>query len=166
MDAGSTTIGGCGDINRNVMAPPVPMVEGAPPAYRRAGAVAAICAELFVPQTEAFSEIWCDGDKLASVQYWKRHLVDAVTGGGTPTVENFAKADELRVDEDPEDADKPKTTYKASGGGVKGMRVGDQGDEDRSNCSCIEGNPCAVSYNCKDWNNRFEVAKANGWKGF
>merc|ERR1719183_1485779 len=74
------------------------MVEGAPPAYRRAGAVAAICAELFVPQTEAFSEIWCDGDKLASVQYWKRHLVDAVTDGGTPTVENFAKADELRVD--------------------------------------------------------------------
>lgn len=98
MDAGSTTIGGCGDINRNVMAPPVPMVEGAPPAYRRVGAIAAICAELFVPQTEAFSEIWCDGDKLASVQYWKRHLVDAVTGGGTPTVENFAKADELRVD--------------------------------------------------------------------
>ena len=98
MEAGSTTIGGCGDINRNVMAPPVPMVEGAPPAYRRVGAIAAICAELFVPQTEAFSEIWCDGDKLASVQYWKRHLVDAVTGGGTPTVENFAKADELRVD--------------------------------------------------------------------
>merc|ERR1719331_2938547 len=58
MEAGSTTIGGCGDINRNVMAPPVPMVEGAPPAYRRVGAIAAICAELFVPQTEAFSEIW------------------------------------------------------------------------------------------------------------
>ena len=32
------------------------------------------------------------------MQYWKRHLVDAVTGGGTPTVENFAKADELRGD--------------------------------------------------------------------
>jgi len=98
MEAGSTTIGGCGDINRNVMAPPVPMVVGAPPAYRRVGAIAAIAAELFVPQTEAFSEIWCDGDKLASVQYWKRHLVDAVTGGGTPTVDHFTKAEELRVD--------------------------------------------------------------------
>ena len=72
MDAGSTTIGGCGDINRNVMMPPVPIVPGCPPAYARAGAVAAVCAELFVPQTEAFSEIWCDGEKLASVQYVRR----------------------------------------------------------------------------------------------
>lgn len=98
MDAGSTTIGGCGDINRNVMMPPVPIVDGCPPAYRRAGAVAAVCAELFVPQTEAFSEIWCNGERVASVQYWKRHLVDAVTGGGTPSVEAFSKAEELRVD--------------------------------------------------------------------
>mmetsp|Transcript_19551 Transcript_19551/g.60269 ORF Transcript_19551/g.60269 Transcript_19551/m.60269 type:complete len:674 (-) Transcript_19551:60-2081(-) len=98
MDAGSTTIGGCGDINRNVMMPPVPIVPGCPPAYARAGAVAAVCAELFVPQTEAFSEIWCDGEKLASVQYWKRHLVDVVTGGGTPTVADFDKATEAQVD--------------------------------------------------------------------
>lgn len=34
------------------------------------------------------------------------------------------------------------------------------------NCSCIEGNPCMDRYCCKDWNNRFEVAKKNGWKGF
>ena len=27
-------------------------------------------------------------------------------------------------------------------------------------------NPCASSYNCKDWHNRNEVAKKNGWKGF
>lgn len=33
-------------------------------------------------------------------------------------------------------------------------------------CSCIEGNPCAVQYNCKDWKNRHEVAKKHGWKGF
>ena len=31
-------------------------------------------------------------------------------------------------------------------------------------CSCIEGNPCADAYCCKDWKNRFEVAKKNGWK--
>lgn len=73
MDAGSTTIGGCGDINRNVMLPPAPLES---PAYAKARKWAAICAELFVPQTNAFSEIWCDGEKLASVQYWKRHIID------------------------------------------------------------------------------------------
>lgn len=26
-------------------------------------------------------------------------------------------------------------------------------------CSCIEGNPCATPYTCRDWENRFEVAK-------
>ena len=38
--------------------------------------------------------------------------------------------------------------------------------EDKASCSCLFGNPCASSYNCKDWHNRFEVAKKNGWKGF
>ena len=33
------------------------------------------------------------------------------------------------------------------------------------NCSCIEGNPCAQPYGCKDWANRFALAKAHGWKG-
>lgn len=31
---------------------------------------------------------------------------------------------------------------------------------------CRGRNPCASSYNCKDWHNRNEVAKKNGWKGF
>jgi len=31
--------------------------------------------------------------------------------------------------------------------------------QDKASCSCLEGNPCAVEYNCKDWANRFEVAK-------
>ena len=31
-------------------------------------------------------------------------------------------------------------------------------------CSCIEGNPCANEYICKDWYNRFAVAKKHGWK--
>ena len=44
--------------------------------------------------------------------------------------------------------------------------VGAGGGDDGASCSCIEGNPCMVSYNCKDWAHRFEVAKANGWKGF
>jgi hypothetical protein len=33
-------------------------------------------------------------------------------------------------------------------------------------CSCIEGNPCVDEYGCKDWTNRFAIAKKNGWKGF
>jgi hypothetical protein len=33
-------------------------------------------------------------------------------------------------------------------------------------CSCIEGNPCVDRYCCKDWDNRYTVAKQNGWKGF
>jgi len=37
--------------------------------------------------------------------------------------------------------------------------------EDRASCSCIEGNPCAMAYNCRDWANRFEVARRNGWRG-
>ena len=31
-------------------------------------------------------------------------------------------------------------------------------------CSCIEGNPCVVSYGCMDWSNRFAIARKNGWK--
>jgi hypothetical protein len=33
-------------------------------------------------------------------------------------------------------------------------------------CSCIYGNPCVDEYGCKDWYNRMDVAKKNGWKGF
>ena len=44
--------------------------------------------------------------------------------------------------------------------------VGAGGGDDGASCSCLEGNPCVVAYNCKDWVHRFEVAKANGWKGF
>lgn len=33
-------------------------------------------------------------------------------------------------------------------------------------CSCLYGNPCVDQYICKDWDNRFAVAKKNGWKGF
>ena len=38
--------------------------------------------------------------------------------------------------------------------------------EDASGCSCVWGNPCAAPHCCKDWKNRFEIAKKNGWKGF
>ena len=33
-------------------------------------------------------------------------------------------------------------------------------------CSCIYGNPCVDEYGCRDWYNRYAIAKNNGWKGF
>lgn len=33
-------------------------------------------------------------------------------------------------------------------------------------CSCLYGNPCVDEYGCRDWGNRYAVAKQNGWKGF
>lgn len=37
--------------------------------------------------------------------------------------------------------------------------------EKMEGCSCIEGNPCMDAYGCKDWTNRYTVAKAHGWRG-
>ena len=31
-------------------------------------------------------------------------------------------------------------------------------------CSCIYGEPCRDEYGCRDWGNRFTIAKSNGWK--
>ena len=47
----------------------------------------------------------------------------------------------------------------------KGDIVRDDGRSMES-CSCIYGNPCVDEYGCKDWDNRYAVAKKNGWKGF
>ena len=47
----------------------------------------------------------------------------------------------------------------------KGNIVRDDGRSMES-CSCIYGNPCVDEYGCKDWDNRYAVAKKNGWKGF
>ena len=49
---------------------------------------------------------------------------------------------------------------------VTGDGGGGFGGEDSASCSCIEGNPCQSAYNCKNWDKRFEIAKANGWKGY
>ncbi|EOD12882.1 ferredoxin-sulfite reductase [Emiliania huxleyi CCMP1516] len=56
---GSNTYGGCGDISRNVMTPPVSFPNN--PAYEYCGQYARAMAELFKPMTQAFYEIWLDG---------------------------------------------------------------------------------------------------------
>jgi hypothetical protein len=36
----------------------------------------------------------------------------------------------------------------------------------KEGCSCLYGNPCMDPDACEDWNNRKEIAKKNGWKGY
>ncbi len=56
-----STLGACGDINRNVMASPFPFAS---PAYRATRDVASKIADLLTPQATAYYEIWQDGEKV------------------------------------------------------------------------------------------------------
>lgn len=56
-----STLGACGDINRNVMAPPAPFKNR--PEYQHAWEYADNIADLLSPQTGAYYEIWLDGEK-------------------------------------------------------------------------------------------------------
>ncbi|GAB4382340.1 MAG: sulfite reductase, ferredoxin dependent [Elainellaceae cyanobacterium] len=59
-----STLGACGDINRNVMAPPAPYKNR--PDYAYAWDYADRIADLLAPQTGAYYEIWLDGEKAIS----------------------------------------------------------------------------------------------------
>ncbi|KAL7544249.1 hypothetical protein ACHAWF_007624 [Thalassiosira exigua] len=78
MNIGSSTVGACGDVSRNVMTTPAPFTS---PAYNYAREYSKVFAELFRPMSPAFSEIWLDGEKAASVETWAKevshHDVDA-----------------------------------------------------------------------------------------
>jgi sulfite reductase (ferredoxin) len=58
-DALLTTLGGCGDVERNIMCCPEPVAD----AFHEqlAGSIAAMVAEL-TPRTAAYHEIWLDGE--------------------------------------------------------------------------------------------------------
>jgi sulfite reductase (ferredoxin) len=71
MNMGSSTVGACGDVSRNVMISPAPF---ATPAYDAAREWAKVFAQLFRPMTPAFSEIWLDGQKAASVEFWSKEV--------------------------------------------------------------------------------------------
>ena len=58
-----STLGACGDINRNVMASPYPFAD---PAYRAAREAAVAIADLLTPRTSAYYEIWQDGELVQS----------------------------------------------------------------------------------------------------
>jgi len=53
------------------------------------------------------------------------------------------------------------TVYKAGGMASLTLNDDDSAQEDKASCSCLWGNPCVNEYGCKDWANRFEVAKRN-----
>lgn len=55
-----STLGACGDLNRNVMAPPAPYTDR--PEYDYARTYANHIADLLTPQTGAYYEIWLDGE--------------------------------------------------------------------------------------------------------
>jgi len=71
MNIGSSTVGACGDVSRNVMTTPAPFKSAE---YKYANEWSKVFAQLFRPMTPAFSEIWLDGEKAASVEYWSKEV--------------------------------------------------------------------------------------------
>lgn len=61
-----STLGACGDLNRNVMVPPAPFKNK--PEYRYAREYADKIADLLTPQSNAYYEIWLDGEKVISAE--------------------------------------------------------------------------------------------------
>lgn len=61
-----TTLGACGDVNRNVLAPPAPFKDR--PEYVHAAQLAEDVADLLAPQSGAYYDIWLDGEKFVSAQ--------------------------------------------------------------------------------------------------
>ncbi len=78
-----STLGACGDLNRNVMAPPAPFKNQ--PEYQYAWEYADNLAQLLTPQTGAYYEIWLDGEKVISAEE-NPEVVEARQKNGTGTI--------------------------------------------------------------------------------
>ena len=57
------TIAACGDVNRNVMAPPLPVLSSI---HREVQRYAEALSERLMPKSRAYHEIWLDGEKVES----------------------------------------------------------------------------------------------------
>ncbi|KAM3116256.1 sulfite reductase, ferredoxin dependent [Phormidesmis sp. 146-33] len=77
------TLGACGDVNRNVMAPPAPFRNR--PEYQFAYEYSHRIADLLTPQTGAYYEIWLDGEKFISAEE-NPEVVAARQKNGTGTI--------------------------------------------------------------------------------
>mmetsp|Transcript_1596 Transcript_1596/g.6980 ORF Transcript_1596/g.6980 Transcript_1596/m.6980 type:complete len:618 (-) Transcript_1596:393-2246(-) len=73
MKAGSSTLGGCGDVNRNIVTSPAPIAK---PEYEHMRRWTKIIAELFKPQSQAFTELWAEGEKIGTVESWRHDIAD------------------------------------------------------------------------------------------
>mmetsp|Transcript_22459 Transcript_22459/g.51758 ORF Transcript_22459/g.51758 Transcript_22459/m.51758 type:complete len:713 (-) Transcript_22459:958-3096(-) len=71
MNIGSSTIGACGDVSRNVMTTPAPFNT---PPYEFARIYSKVFAQLFKPMTPAFEKIWLDGAPPASEEMWEKDI--------------------------------------------------------------------------------------------
>ena len=71
IEAGSSTIGACGDVSRNVMTSPAPF---ATKEYGYMRTYANIIAELFKPQSTALTKLWLGEEKVANVDYWLKDV--------------------------------------------------------------------------------------------
>jgi len=71
MDIGSSTIGACGDVSRNVMCTPAPFTSSD---YQYAREYSKIMADLFKPQSSAFTELWFGEEKVVEMEYWSKEL--------------------------------------------------------------------------------------------
>ena len=78
-----STLGACGDLNRNVMAPPAPFKNKLE--YQYAWEYANNIAQLLTPQTGAYYEIWLDGEKAISAEE-NPEVVAARQSNGTGTI--------------------------------------------------------------------------------
>ena len=91
-----STLGACGDINRNVMAPPEPFAAAA---YASARDAARSIAELLTPRATAYYEIWQDGevvhasepqeDPLYGAAFLPRKFKIAVAAAGDNSVDIY-----------------------------------------------------------------------------
>ena len=66
MNELGSCLASCGDVNRNVMAPPMPFKNR--PEYIASQETAKDIAYLLTPQTGAYFDVWFDGEKAFSLE--------------------------------------------------------------------------------------------------
>lgn len=73
----SSTLAACGDVNRNVMACPAPVVNSAQEQIQE---LANRIALYFAPHTHAYHEIWVDGEQVETVKHAEDEDVEPIYG--------------------------------------------------------------------------------------